>query len=85
MKELIEQIKLKADSTPTNTDVNRRVKGAYVDCLIMAKEANKNFAQPAVIGMFMDFCQSMECDGIHNQSLGIKEGVEKYLKSINFL
>ncbi len=42
MNELIEQIKLKADSIPTNTDVNRRVKGAYVDCLVMAKEANKN-------------------------------------------
>jgi hypothetical protein len=48
MKELIEKIKLKADSIPTNTDVNRNVKGAYVDCLIMAKEANKNFAQPDV-------------------------------------
>lgn len=43
MKELIEQIKLKADSIPTNTEINRRVKGAYVDCLIMAKEASKNF------------------------------------------
>ena len=42
MKELIEQIKLKADSIPTNTKENRRVKGAYVDCLMMVKEASKN-------------------------------------------
>lgn len=41
MKELIEQIKLKADSIPTNTKENRMVKGAYVDCLLMAKEASK--------------------------------------------
>jgi hypothetical protein len=42
MKEIIEQIKLKADSIPTNTKENRRVKGAYVDCLMMVKEASKN-------------------------------------------
>jgi hypothetical protein len=42
MKELIQQIKLKADSIPTNTKENRRVKGAYVDCLMMVKEASKN-------------------------------------------
>jgi hypothetical protein len=47
MKELIEQIKLKADSIPTNTKENRRVKGAYVDCLMMMmmKEASKNLVQ----------------------------------------
>ena len=50
-----------------------------------AESEVKKFHKPDVIGMFMDFCQSMECEGIHNQSLGIKEGVEKYLKSINFL
>ena len=42
MKELIEQIKLKADSISTNTKENRRVKGAYVDCLMMVKEASEN-------------------------------------------
>lgn len=42
MEELIKQIKLKADSIPTNTKENRRVKGAYVDCLMMIKEASKN-------------------------------------------
>ena len=42
MKELIEKIKLKADSIPTNTKENRRVKGAYVDYLIMVKEASEN-------------------------------------------
>jgi hypothetical protein len=42
MKELIQQIKLKADSIPNNTETNRRVKGAYVDCLIMVKKASEN-------------------------------------------
>jgi hypothetical protein len=50
MKELIEQIKLKADSIPTNTKENRRVKGAYVDCLMMAKEASKNLVLAPVSG-----------------------------------
>lgn len=50
MTTLIEQIKLKADSIPTTTKENRRVKGAYVDCLIMAKEANKNFIKPVGSG-----------------------------------
>lgn len=49
MKELIEQIKLKADSIPTNTKENRRAKGAYVDCLMMVKEASKNLVKPDVI------------------------------------
>lgn len=48
MTTLIEQIKLKADSIPTNTKENRIAKGAYVDCLIMAKEANKNFIKSDV-------------------------------------
>lgn len=48
MKELIEQIKLKADSIPTNTKENRRIKGAYIDCLMMVKEASKNLVQPDV-------------------------------------
>lgn len=54
MKELIEQIKLKADSIPTNTRENRRVKGAYVDCLIMVKEASKNLVLADVSGLVCD-------------------------------
>lgn len=46
MKELIEQIKFKADNIPSNTEMNRRVKGAYVDCLMMLKEANKTLLNP---------------------------------------
>jgi hypothetical protein len=49
MKELIEQIKLKADSIPTNTKENRRVKGAYIDCLMMVKEASKNLVLSPVM------------------------------------
>ncbi len=49
MKELIEQIRLKANNIPTNTKENRRAKGAYVDCLMMVKETSKNLVQPDVI------------------------------------
>ena len=41
MKELIEKIKLKAHSIPTNTKENRKVKGAYVDCLMMINETEQ--------------------------------------------
>jgi hypothetical protein len=37
MMQLIEEIKLKVDSIPTNTKENRRVKGSYVGCLILAQ------------------------------------------------
>lgn len=51
MKELIEQIKLKADSIPTNTKENRRAKGVYIDCLMMVKEASKNLVLTDVSGL----------------------------------
>ena len=35
---LFDQIKLKADSIPTNTAENRKVKGVYVDCLTLIRE-----------------------------------------------
>jgi hypothetical protein len=38
---LFDQIKLKADSIPINTADNRKVKGAYVDCLMLIREAKK--------------------------------------------
>jgi hypothetical protein len=38
---LIEQIKAKALSIRGDKMDNRRAKGAYVDCIIMAKEAQK--------------------------------------------
>ena len=38
---LFNMIKLKADSIPTNTAVNRRAKGVYVDCLMLIKEAKQ--------------------------------------------
>lgn len=41
VEHLIEQIKIKADSITTNTKENRIVKGIYVDCLIMAKQAKQ--------------------------------------------
>jgi hypothetical protein len=38
---LIMQIELKADSIPCNTQLNRSVKGAYVDCLVMLKQTKE--------------------------------------------
>ncbi len=38
---LFDQIKLKADSIPTNSAENRKVKGAYVDCLTLIREAKE--------------------------------------------
>lgn len=49
MKALIEKIKLKADSIPTNTKENRRVKAAYVDCLMMVKEGVKNMVCDCIV------------------------------------
>ncbi len=42
MKELIEQIKLKADNCDDSTKETRARKGAYVDCLMIVKEASKD-------------------------------------------
>lgn len=57
MKELIEQIKLKADSIPTNTKENRRAKGVYIDCLMMVKEASKNLVLADVSGQLKVFAK----------------------------
>jgi hypothetical protein len=38
---LIMQIELKADSIHCNTQLNRSVKGAYVDCLVMLKQTKE--------------------------------------------
>ena len=38
---LFDQIKLKADSIPTNTAENRKVKGVYVDCLTLIRECKE--------------------------------------------
>ncbi len=73
MKELIEQIRFKANSIPTNTKENRRAKGAYVDCLIMAEEAK---GQSELLISFAKWWikeQPITCD--HNTI------VNKYLKN----
>jgi hypothetical protein len=43
METVIEQIKLKSENIPTNNKENRRVKGAYVDCLMMLKDCNEYY------------------------------------------
>lgn len=41
IQDLIDKIRLKKDSIPTNTIEQRRVRGAYVDCIVMAEEILK--------------------------------------------
>lgn len=50
---LIEQIKSKADNLPTNTKENRRAKGIYVDCLIMARQA-KEIEKEQIIDAYIE-------------------------------
>ena len=45
---LVEQIKSKTDNLPTNTKENRRLKGAYVDCLMMLKKAKEMLEQQII-------------------------------------
>ena len=85
MKELIEQIKLKADSWDNSTKETRARKGAYVDCLMMVKEANKNFRVADVIwrseqlkAFFLWFRENGE---LHLDK-SIEAMIEVYLKSL---
>lgn len=57
MKELIEQIKFKADNCSNSTKESRARKGAYVDCIMMIKQALR---QSDVSGQF--YCWSEECE-----------------------
>lgn len=38
MQELIDKLRVKIHNTPANTKENRRVRGVYTDCLMIAKE-----------------------------------------------
>jgi hypothetical protein len=48
MEILFDRIKLKADSIPTNNQANRLIKGAYVDCLMLIREAKEMEKQRAI-------------------------------------
>jgi hypothetical protein len=50
---LVEQIKSKADNLPTNTKENRRAKGIYVDCLMMARQA-KEMEKQQIIDAYIE-------------------------------
>lgn len=83
MKKLIEEIKLKADSIPTNTKENRRAKGAYVDCLMMAKEASKNLVLADVSGQLLSFFLWFRANGELHIDKSIEAMIEIYLKESN--
>jgi hypothetical protein len=50
---LFDRIKLKADSIPTNNQANRLIKGAYVDCLMLIREA-KEMEKEQIVNAFED-------------------------------
>lgn len=69
MKEIIEQIELKAKNTPTNTKENRRVKGAYVDCLMMLKanrqleqDSERKYSKAEMIVIVNEYNNYISCD-----------------------
>jgi hypothetical protein len=67
---LVEQIKSKADNLPTNTKENRRAKGIYVDCLMMARQA-KEMEKEQII----DACNQTDFEDING--MGIHETITK--------
>ena len=56
---LFDRIKLKADSISMNTEKNRMVKGAYVDCLMLIREA-KELAQKQEHSLSASWAKSRE-------------------------
>ena len=84
MKELIDQIKLKADSWDNSTKETRARKGAYVDCLIMAKEASKNIVLPDVSGQLLSFFLWFRANGELHIDKSIEAMIEIYLKESNY-
>ena len=57
---LFDRIKLKADSIPMNNQTNRLIKGAYVDCLMLIREAKEMEKE-----QIMDAYNAGESDGDH--------------------
>jgi len=81
-KEWLDTMKQAADYNPAMTKLIEK----YGEMLLEEQKVyNKNFIKSDVIGMFIDFCHSMECDKIQNNNIGVEAGVTQYLKSINFL
>jgi len=65
MEKLIEQIRLKADACGNATKEQRARKGAYVDCLVMMKEAlHKPDVGRSVCG-FKGQCEHRIADRCH--------------------
>ena len=77
---LIEQIKIKADNVPTNTKENRMVKGVYVDCLIMVKEA-KELEKEHLIKFTNDFI-TLHTYGDYDGIVQKNKTIEQYYNEI---
>lgn len=73
MKKLIEKIKAKADSIEITKASERRIKGAYVDCLVMAKDSFKELDD---ILEDAEHIASLMDNGRSDHSLGESQGFE---------
>jgi hypothetical protein len=73
MKQLIEKIKAKADSLGVSRKEDRRVKGVYVDCLLMVEDSFKELDD---ILEDAEHIASLMDNGRSNHSLGESQGFE---------
>jgi hypothetical protein len=65
---LIMQIELKADSIPCNTQLNRSVKGAYVDCLVMLKQTKEMEKQQIIDAYQTSHISMMTAEQYYNET-----------------
>jgi hypothetical protein len=69
---LFDRIKLKADSIPINNQANRLIKGAYVDCLMLIREA-KEMEKEQIKDAYWN-----GSDGIRTKTAILREAEEFY-------
>lgn len=84
MKQLIEQIKIKVDCLDDRTKESRARKGAYVDCLCMAKEADKNLSSNKRQDLYLFFLWFRE-NGEKYVDKSIENMIEIYEKENNVI
>lgn len=77
VEKLIDKIELKAKSIPTNTQLNRSVKGAYVDCLIMLKKAKEMEKYDIKDNKIMLLQEDLECVNMYLDDLKLPRTDDK--------
>lgn len=85
MKNLIKKIELRANCIPNNTKENRRVKGAYVDCLVMLRGASESFPINGRSEILLSFFLWFRENGTKHVDKSIEEMIEVYEKEVGIL